>query len=1469
MLNLSIKLITKKAIVSILFLLNMFNFCLAQTCSPSGNLIVFSNYEGGQLNINVDVNIPNLKIGIVSYESAQINFSGAFAGNVSQVIYAGVQAANNNCAINIPTTTITGIAASNYSILTIPPVTSTNVNGYNFGIICGYSCDINTSQGGCNTIDQIVNYFTANLGGTLYALSVQYSCWLNSTTYTVSGLQGVCCSLPALPPVADFSLTNDTICVGDCIDLFDASSGNPTSWNWTLPGASITNSSAQNPTNICYNTAGVFPISLTAANANGNDSQTKNIVVVSNPTASISYTGSPFNGAVSTPQIVNQTGTNGGNYSASPAGLSINPITGAITPSLSTPGTYTVTYTINASGACTGFTTTTIITINANAGGFNCSQNGNVIIFTNYDGGELNINIDQNIPNLKIGICTYEPVRVTISGLYSNNVSQVMYAGFNSVQNNNNCSIGNFPTSIIGVPAANQTILTIPAVTVNNPNGYNFGIVCAYSCNSSVYQGGCNTIDQIEDYFMTQFGGSLFSLNAQYCCWLNSNLYNVSSLSAACCLSSSPVATINYTGSPYCTSNAQSQNISLTTNASGSFSASPAGLAINAITGAIVPSLSAPGIYTVSYTMPGCPSIVATTTVEIANAPTATIAYAGPYSTAVTLPQAVVLTGSVGGSFSAAPAGLTIDALTGQITPSTSTPGTYLVTYNVAATSSCSAFSTTASVTITGAAVICNPNGNVIIYSNYQGGVLNINVDQNIPNLKVGICTYEATQVNFTGPFVANITEVIYAGFNGLNNSNCGSNIPTTIINGVPAAIVSIYSYTTNNIAVTTYLGQPVAPNATPLVNCMTGAEGCTNGNAGGGNSSPQIVQYFLAEFGPGSSLFAHQTQYNCFSGNYLLSAGGNCCLQTPVTPPNPIYAGANNYNFIIPEDTLLCSASITIDLSFYPVLFQPPTYPGYVWSDGTIGPIINITQPGTYSFTAGDYCHFGNNLLTDTIVVLPCCNQPPAPILAGNTTYCVGDVINSISATAQNGGTITWYGDAALNNILAAGNNYTPSLAIGVNNLYVTESNSGCEGPAALFSITLNAIQSAAFTYQDTQFCQNGANAIATLLGAAGGIFSSFPAGLVFIGNQGEINMALSAPGNYSIVYTTAGACAGSDTFNITISQAVNGGFTYSDFFFCNTSPNPSALINSGATYGVFSSNPSSLIFADIATGTINLSLTPPGIYTITNFISAAGGCIDYIGSFTLTITAAPTANIVYPALDLCSGSNEIIEPIINGNTGGLFTSNENTIAIDLQNGAINLNASLAGNYIITYTVPAAAGCQEITSNTVVQVLAAPQLELTSSVTINQFQTATLVANGNGLFSWSNGEFGDSIIVSPKETTSYCVTATLNGCIDTACTLVYLELECGDIFVPNAFSPNDDNNNDLQCVLGNCIQSMYFVIFDRWGEKIFESTTQNSCWDGTYKGKPCNNGIYVYRLETTLINKEFITRQGNINLIR
>lgn len=174
----------------------------------------------------------------------------------------------------------------------------------------------------------------------------------------------------------------------------------------------------------------------------------------------------------------------------------------------------------------------------------NCDPTGNWILFANYDGGNLNIVVDQNIPNLKIGICTYEPVNVTFSGPFVNSVTEVLYAGFNSAQNNNNCAFPITTSSFTGINPAILTVNVAPPVTIisppnpnyfNIPNGWNNGIICLYSCNVNANQGGCNTVDQVLAYFQSQFGGVLRGLNVQYNCWDSTTPFTISSQAGNCC----------------------------------------------------------------------------------------------------------------------------------------------------------------------------------------------------------------------------------------------------------------------------------------------------------------------------------------------------------------------------------------------------------------------------------------------------------------------------------------------------------------------------------------------------------------------------------------------------------------------------------------------------------------------------------------------------------------------------------------------------------------------------------------------------------------------------------------------------------------------------------------------------------------------------------------------------------------------
>jgi len=87
---------------------------------------------------------------------------------------------------------------------------------------------------------------------------------------------------------------------------------------------------------------------------------------------------------------------------------------------------------------------------------------------------------------------------------------------------------------------------------------------------------------------------------------------------------------------------------------------------------------------------------------------------------------------------------------------------------------------------------------------------------------------------------------------------------------------------------------------------------------------------------------------------------------------------------------------------------------------------------------------------------------------------------------------------------------------------------------------------------------------------------------------------------------------------------------------------------------------------------------------------------------------------------------------------------------------------------------------------------------------------------------------------------------------------------------VPTAFSPNGDRENDLECVYGGCVKVIDFVIYDRWGNKVFETNDPNNvCWDGKYKGTLMNTGVFVYYLQVEQSNGNKVTQKGNITLVR
>jgi gliding motility-associated-like protein len=94
---------------------------------------------------------------------------------------------------------------------------------------------------------------------------------------------------------------------------------------------------------------------------------------------------------------------------------------------------------------------------------------------------------------------------------------------------------------------------------------------------------------------------------------------------------------------------------------------------------------------------------------------------------------------------------------------------------------------------------------------------------------------------------------------------------------------------------------------------------------------------------------------------------------------------------------------------------------------------------------------------------------------------------------------------------------------------------------------------------------------------------------------------------------------------------------------------------------------------------------------------------------------------------------------------------------------------------------------------------------------------------------------------------------------------------------LPNAFSPNGDGENDSLQVyvkVPECLKDLKLTIWNRWGEKVYQTEDKNFKWDGTYnkavfRGTDAGTEVFVYRLEATVYPDKTYTKVGNISLVR
>lgn len=281
----------------------------------------------------------------------------------------------------------------------------------------------------------------------------------------------------------------------------------------------------------------------------------------------------------------------------------------------------------------------------------------------------------------------------------------------------------------------------------------------------------------------------------------------------------------------------------------------------------------------------------------------------------------------------------------------------------------------------------------------------------------------------------------------------------------------------------------------------------------------------------------------------------------------------------------------------------------------------------------------------------------------------------------------------------------------------------------------------------------------------------------------------------------------------------------------------------------------------------------TTPGTYTLTLIITDTLGCSD-TAYYQIYVEQQPAVAFTISQTPVCVG-----EPIIFTQT---TTSNINSWTWYFGDGEVAVNElnpthtySDAGNYTVRFTgdfFACSTDTLDVAQNVVVNPY--PQVNLGADTALCPGLTNSIlladINNSAAIYRWSNGSIANSITVS--EPGLYWVEATTPGSTCSTVDSIFIARDCY-INIPNVFSPDGDGLNDFflpREILSAGLKSFRMILFNRWGEKIFETNSiDGRGWDGKYNGVPQPMGVYVYSIDVEFINNIRKSFQGNVTLVR
>jgi len=363
---------------------------------------------------------------------------------------------------------------------------------------------------------------------------------------------------------------------------------------------------------------------------------------------------------------------------------------------------------------------------------------------------------------------------------------------------------------------------------------------------------------------------------------------------------------------------------------------------------------------------------------------------------------------------------------------------------------------------------------------------------------------------------------------------------------------------------------------------------------------------------------------------------------------------------------------------------------------------------------------------------------------------------------------------------------------------------------------------------------------------------------------------------GTYTVLITDASGCSATNTYTVTEPPAVGLSLGGNNTICGGGSTTITATPAGGVA-------PYTVTWSNSLPNGLTQTVSPATSTTYSATVTDANGC-SVTTTFSVTVAPQPTAAFT-------AGPGDCAPAVVTFTDNSTGATQYQWDFGDPASGPLNSSSSAspshaygtAGTYDITLIVQNAGGCADtiiipggvvISAQPTAGLAATPETvsELYPQVVFNDLATGgtnCVLYFGDG-DSTTNCNFGSITHMYPSAgvyNAMYVVT-NADGCTDTVYITITVE-EQSTVYVPNAFTPDNQGPNNVFYAYGTNVQSFSMMVFDRWGMLIYQSDDILKGWDGTYKNDPCQEDVYVYRILWTDAQNKKHRLMGHVSLIR